>query len=373
MNGYPQPPQFGGQQQGGYPQQTMQGGVPAQKDYGTEVVVDGRIVWGGLDLQPKRNYTTKQEEIDPKTGQKIMQVSFGLAVPKPNPQSTPEQAANFTNLWNAIHTEGGKQGFQYPNPKFAWKFDDGDGRKDDGSEYPQTYKGSIVLKLSTRLPLNLFKRNPDGSYVQITPDQIKCGDYVRVNLSIKGHPAPNAGLYMNPAGVAFLGYGDAIVATADPKNMFGSGPFNMPQGASATPIGTNVQFPQAQAPQQQPWNHMQQPAVQNNFPPQAPQWGPATSAPSVPQFQAPQQEQAPVAPNWNVMPDQFQQQAPQQQWGQPPMGNGAQPAMQQPMTQQYGSQQNPTMQGMQQPTGYQGGAAPNVFPGSPQFPGQGGR
>lgn len=341
----------------------QQAGAPAQKDYGTEVVVDGRIVWGGLALQPKRNFTTKQEEIDPKTGQKIMQVSFGLAVPKPNPQSTPEAAANFTNVWTAIHTEGGKQGFQYPNPKFAWKFDDGDGRKDDGSEYPETYKGCIVLKLSTRLPLNLFKRNPDGSYVQITPEQIKAGDYVRVNLSIKGHPAPNPGLYMNPAGIAFLGYGDAIVTTADPKNMFGAGPFNMPQGASPTPIGTNVQFPQAGQFMQA--GQSQQAAMY----PQNPQGFPQAQQPMVEpnwnvmsqQFQQQQQVQEPVAPNWNVMPGQFQQQQP-----------STQPAMQQPMT----SQPNPTAQTMQQPMGFQGGAVPNAFPssfGGPQFPGQGGR
>ena len=367
-----------------YNQQPMQAPQAAQKDYGAEVVVDGRIVWGGLALQPKRNFTTKQEEIDPKTGQKIMQVSFGLAVPKPNPQSTPEGAANFTNLWTAIHTEGAKQGFQYPNPKFAWKFDDGDGRKDDGSEFPETYKGCIVLKLSTRLPLNLFKRNPDGSYVQITPEQIKAGDYVRVNLSIKGHPAPNPGLYMNPAGVAFLGYGDAIVTTAqDPKNMFGAGPFNMPQGASSTPIGTNVQFPQAQQPMQAPqFGGMQQPQAY----PQNPQGFPQAQQPMVPQFgqapaQYPQQPAQPqVDPNWNVMPQQFQQQQqaqqPQQQWGQAPMGNVVQPAMQQPIPGQFGSQPNPTAQTMQQPMGFQGGAVPNAFPsnfGGPQFPGQGGR
>lgn len=298
-------------------QQAPQAGAPAQKDYGTQVIVDGRIVWGGLALQPKRNYTTKQEEIDPKTGQKIMQVSFGLAVPKPNPQSSPEETANFQNVWTAIHTEGGKQGFQYPNPKFAWKFKDGDGRKDDGSPYPKEQHGCIVLSVSTRVPLNLFKREPNGAYIQITPDQIKCGDYVRVNLSIKGHPAPNAGLYMNPAGVAFLGYGDAIVASANPESMFGKGPFNMPQGASATPMGGPVnQFPgmqQAPAVPQFGQPPMQAPAPQQ-------QWG----QPQAPQY-PPQEQQAPVAPNWNVMPGQFQQQAPpaqqqaapQQAWGVP--------------------------------------------------------
>ena len=280
-------------------QQAPQAGAPAQKDYGTQVIVDGRIVWGGLALQPKRNYTTKQEEIDPKTGQKIMQVSFGLAVPKPNPQSSPEETANFQNVWTAIHTEGGKQGFQYPNPKFAWKFKDGDGRKDDGSPYPKEQHGCIVLSVSTRVSLNLFKREPNGAYIQITPDQIKCGDYVRVNLSIKGHPAPNAGLYMNPAGVAFLGYGDAIVASANPESMFGARPFNMPQGASATPMGGPVnQFPgmqQAPAVPQFAQQPMQTPQFQQQQP-----------------MQAPQQQAAP-APNWNVMPGQFQQQAQQQQ------------------------------------------------------------
>ena len=105
-----------------------------------------------------------------------MVTTFGLAVPKPNPQSRPEEVENFNKLWTAIHTEAGKQGFQYPNPKFAWKFNDGDGTKDDGSAYPNHSKGCIVLKCETRVPINIFKRNSDGSFLQITPDQIKCGD-----------------------------------------------------------------------------------------------------------------------------------------------------------------------------------------------------
>jgi len=297
-----------------------------QQDRGTEVIVDGRIVWGGLSMQPKKNFTTKQEEINLKTGQKIMQVAFGLAVPKPNPQSTPAEVENFNKVWVAIHTEAGKQGFQYPNPKFAFKFTDGDGTKDDGSAYPAHSHGHIVLSISTQVPLTIFKRNPDGSFTQITDKDIKCGDYVRVNLSIKGHPAPNAGLYLNPAGVAFLGYGDAIIATANPTALFGNGPFAIPAGASLTPVGSGgMQMPT-----------MQQPQVPQ-MPQQSYQQNPQT-------YQQPMQmphPMQPVMPNTGVLPPQMQphvQQQPMQMPMQQPMQQYQQPAQQQ----QYAMPQIPT-------------------------------
>lgn len=298
--------------------QAPQGIAPQQKDYGTEVIVDGRIVWGGLSLQPKKNFTTKQEEINPKTGQKVMQIAFGLAVPKPNPQSTAEEVDNFNRVWTAIHTEAGKQGFQWPNPKFAFKFTDGDGTKDDGSAYPAHSHGHIVLSISTQVPLTIFKRNPDGSFTQITDKDIKCGDYVRVNLSIKGHPAPNAGLYLNPAGVAFLGYGDAIIATANPTSLFGNVPFAMPMGASSTPVGVGgMQMPTMQQPMQ---GYQQNPQT----------------------YQQPMQmPMQPVMPNTGVLPAQMQphvQQQPMQMPMQQPMMQYQQPAQQQ----QFAMPQIPT-------------------------------
>jgi hypothetical protein len=297
--------------------QAPQGIAQQQKDYGTEVIVDGRIVWGGLSLQPKKNFTTKQEEINPKTGQKVMQIAFGLAVPKPNPQSTAEEVDNFNRVWTAIHTEAGKQGFQWPNPKFAFKFTDGDGTKDDGSAYPAHSHGHIVLSISTQVPLTIFKRNPDGSFTQITDKDIKCGDYVRVNLNIKGHPAPNAGLYLNPAGVAFLEYGDAIVASANPTTLFGNVPFAMPAGASPTPVGTGgMQMPTMQQPQvpQMPQQSYQQPQVMQ------------------------QPVMQPVMPNTGVLPAQMQPHVQQQPMMPPQM------PMQQPMQgyqQQFEQQQAP--------------------------------
>lgn len=287
-----------------------------QQDRGTEVIVDGRIVWGGLAMQSKKNFTTKQEEINPKTGEKVMQIAFGLAVPKPNPQSTPAEVDNFNRVWTAIHTEAGKQGFNWPHPKFAFKFTDGDGLKDDNTAYPAHSHGHIVLSISTQVPLTIFKRNTDGSFTQITDKDVKCGDYVRVNLSIKGHPAPNPGLYLNPAGVAFLGYGDAIVASANPTSLFGNVPFAMPTGASSTPVGTGgMQMPT-----------MQQQSFQQN---------PQT-------YQQPMQmPMAPVMPNTGVLPAQMQphvQQQPMQMPMQQPMAQYQQPAQQQ----QYAMPQIPT-------------------------------
>lgn len=304
-----------------------------QQDRGTEVIVDGRIVWGGLSMQPKKNFTTKQEEINLKTGEKVMQVAFGLAVPKPNPQSTPAEVENFNKVWTAIHTEAGKQGFQYPNPKFAFKFTDGDGVKDTGLAYPKEQHGHIVLSISTQVPITIFKRNTDGSFTQITDKDIKCGDYVRVNLSIKGHPAPNAGLYLNPAGVAFLGYGDAIVASANPTTLFGNGPFTMPTGASATPVGTGgMQMPTMQQPQQM---QVPQMPMQQQMPQQSYQQNPQT-------YQQPMQmPMAPVMPNTGVLPAQMQphvQQQPMQMPMQQPMAQYQQPAQQQ----QYAMPQIPT-------------------------------
>ena len=279
--------------------------VQGQKDYGIEVVVDGRIVWGDLQLKQKKNFHTKQVEIDTKTGKEIMEIAFGVAIPKVNPQMPDAMKANFNNVWAAIHTESQKCGFQYPNAKFSFKFTDGDQPKDDGSAQPEHYKGCIVLTCVTRIPLSFFKRvvQADGSVIhqQLTANDFKTGDYVRVNLNIKGHTGVNPGLYINPNGVLFLAAGEAIQsASVSPSQMFGSTPFAIPENVmnnQQQPIG-NFQQPQQQVqpgmyhPQapvfQQPnpnvlppqmQQHVQapvqggmyHPAVQNNVAPQAPQ------------------------------------------------------------------------------------------------------
>ena len=310
QQGYAQQPQ---QQFAPQVQQPMQAPA-AQKDYGSEVIVDGRIVWGDLTLKEKKNFKTKAVEIDPKTGKTVMEIAFGIAVPKVNPQMPDAMKANFDNVWRAIHTEGGKCGFQHPNDKFAWKFVDGDLPKDDGSAQPEHFKGCIVLTCVTRIPLTFFKRvqQADGSVIhqQLTAADFKAGDYVRVNINIKGHTGVNPGLYMNPNGVLFLAPGEAIAsASASPTQMFGSTPFAIPENI----MNNQQQF----APQMQQQQYAQQPMQQ--------------------QYQQP----APVMPNANVLPPQMQQhvqqpQYPQQGYAQQPVAQPPQGFM--PPTNPYGYQ-----------------------------------
>lgn len=289
--------------------------VQQPQEEGFNIQVQGRMIWGGVKGNVKKVYGTQNPMIDPKTGKEIIEYAFGLAVPKPGPTSTQSEINNFNQVWTAIHTEAGKQGYQYPKDKdrFAFKFIDGDNdRKENGEEYNKYHKGCIVIACTTRIPLKLNSWIHGPDLTQITEDQVKCGDYFQVLLNIKGHPAPNAGLYVNPSFLNLIGYGEAIINTVDPKTIFGNSRPDLPNGASLTPVGTAPQMPQMGAPSIPNFGNSQSmPAIPNMGQPMAP---------AVPNFQ----------PNHGVLPGQFQQQAPAQQYV-PPTQTQFNPAVQQPM------------------------------------------
>lgn len=286
---------------------------------GKQVLLQGRILWtAGKDVfsgAPRKDAMGKP--IMNQNGEPAMQYGYGLAVPKPGPQSTPQEVENFNGIWNAIQSEAMAL---YPTghipPGFSFKYKDGDGVDHKGVPFAnrEGYKGCLVFALTTSLPLKFF-RYEGGAYVQVN-DGIKCGDYVQVQVNVKGHlPKPGTqgkpGLYLNPNLTCFLGYGKEIVNAPDAASVFGAAPPPMPSGASATPVGGPANFANFGQPAQE----------------QAPQ--------GIGGFAQPPQQQAPQAPAWNgqqnqqVLPPQFQQQqqAPQQQqqWSQPPQMNGAPP------------------------------------------------
>lgn len=279
---------------------------------GRQVLVSGRILWtAGKDPfsgAPRKNQVG--QPIMNANGEPAMQYGFGLAVPKPSASSTPDEVKNFMDMWNAVQAEALAL---YPTghipPGFSFKYKDGDGVDHNGKPFSsrEGYAGNLVYALTTSLPLKFFKYN--GTAYEQIKEGIKCGDYVQVQVNVKGHlPKPGTqgkpGLYLNPNMTCFLGFGKEIVNAPDATSVFGAAPPPMPTGASATPVGGPANFA----------GFGQQPEVQQA--PPVNQWG--------------------GQPNPNVLPPQFQQQA-------PPVNHA--PAQQQaPVMQQAGTAPRPPWQ-----------------------------
>ena len=120
-----------------------------QASSGRTVLAQGRIVWVTGDLfkgRIKTDMHSKQPLIDQKTGEKIQEYGFGLAIPK----SVLSQMGDGQpgHIWRALHEEAQTMfnGGQIP-PSFAMKFKDGDGVDDKGIPFSQRegYAGCIVL------------------------------------------------------------------------------------------------------------------------------------------------------------------------------------------------------------------------------------
>jgi hypothetical protein len=194
----------------------------------------GRIVWGNpAKAVQKKDNVTKQPRFKA-DGSPMMQYSFGLAIPKFDFEAT---------VWPAMFQEAATV---YPHgtpPKFAWKYQDGDGIDSQGKPFAERegYAGHIVLAISTEIPPGIFKLNAAGTgYDVVPPEGIKCGDYVSVALRLVANkptdPTHTPGLFVNPEAIEFVGYGQPIVSGPDPDELFGKQRHALPPGASATPV-----------------------------------------------------------------------------------------------------------------------------------------
>lgn len=204
--------------------------------------VPGRIVWGNPTKarnKTRRNPVTGAEEtVIGKDGQPVQQWSFGVAFPKDHFQSV---------IYPALYQEAIAA---FPNgvpPRFAWKFKDGDGIDDKGQPFSnrEGYAGHFVLTISTEaFAPPIYKLN-GGSYQQISPDQIKCGDYIAMGLGIKFNGATGSntpGLYVNPLAIEHVAFGTEIITTAgvDPNAIFGGKQYQLPAGATTQPMVTQT-------------------------------------------------------------------------------------------------------------------------------------
>ena len=212
----------------------------AYNNEGTSVLTPtGRIVWGHpLKPRQKIDNETKQKVLD-QNGQPVMETSYGLAIPIAEFQQ---------HVWPMMHAEALKG---YPNGapgNFSWKMTQPHEIDNKGQPYSlrEGYADHVVIAVSTLLePPPAFRWDAGrNQWVQMQPDEIKCGDYVRADLVFKVNVSTSAtrkpSLYVNPRAVQFVGYGAAIVSSGynvDPNATFGAGPAPLPPGASAVPVG----------------------------------------------------------------------------------------------------------------------------------------
>ncbi|NUM72791.1 hypothetical protein HUU40_00375, partial [candidate division KSB1 bacterium] len=156
-----------------------------------------------------------------------------------NPANSFEQA-----VWPYLDMEA-KTGYpQGVPPVFSWKWKDGDSIDREGKPYAnrEGYAGHYVMTISSEAFAPPLYRFDGQQYHQMTADEIKCGDYVAVSINTKLNVPTDRthtpGLYINPVGVCFVGYGAAIVNGPDAQTMFGGQQFALPPGASAMPVAS---------------------------------------------------------------------------------------------------------------------------------------
>lgn len=318
-----------------------------------QLTVFGRIVWGHPGVAKAKKDDNKQPVL--KDGQPVMQWSFGLAVEKATTMQargcTQEQIAAQSfeyAVWPFFDAEA-KTGFPNGVPgDFSWKWRDGDSMDRQGKPYSarEGYAGHYVIAISTEAFAPPLYRQVGNTYQVIDPKELKTGDYVSASLTLKLNIPQNRnhkpGIYVNPNGVCFAGYGTAIISGPDAETMFGQqSQFALPPGASTQPMapaGAPMmpgQAPMAGAPMMPGQGMPQQAPMQSGMPgqgmpgqmpmgaPQQPQQAPMGGAPAMPgqiPMGAPQQ-MPPPAHGFVAgagMPGQMPVGAPQQ-----PMPGGA--------------------------------------------------
>jgi hypothetical protein len=323
----------------------------------------GRIVWGS----PAKAQVKKQQEGPNKgqpvlkDGQPVNQWAFGVAFPKAEFQAM---------IWPAMSQEAASGYPQGTPPRFAWKYQDGDGIDSNGQPFNKRegYAGCYVLTISSEAFAPPVYKWDGGKYRQLEAHEIKTGDYVSLALKFQVNvPAQGSthtpSLYVNPVAVEHVGYGAEIQNGPDPMALFGGQQRQLPPGASATPVASNngVSMPGTGQQMQQPGQMMQPQPGQ--MPVQQPQTtyqqpSPGYTPPHDPRFtggQQPGQQQPqqmyqpqpgqmpmqPVQPAHDFVHNAGQQPQPGQMMQQP-----VPQMMQQPVPQMM---QQPVPQMMQQP------------------------
>jgi len=202
----------------------------------------GRLVQGHVFNGKTTN--RKGEPLKNRKGEPRTDYFFAIAIRKDDPS-----AQQLINMIEGVAKEA------FPNmfgadgrctiPKFSFKYVDGDSTLPNGEgKKPcdtEGFPGCYVFKFATCLRAPSVY-NKGFTQLITDPNGIKKGDYIQVNGTVKGNSTPSdPGVYLNPDGVQFLAYGEAITSVADfdPAKAF-SAPVTLPPGASETPLAAEA-------------------------------------------------------------------------------------------------------------------------------------
>lgn len=226
----------------------------------SDIMVVGRLV-AGHPMESKQKVKKGVPQVDGQ-GQPVMQIYFGVAVPKAG-----EADWKHTAWGQMIQAEGTKG---YPNgetlrPDFAWKIVDGDSPIPNQNRVipknKEGYPGHWVLNCSTEIgPVRVFHPGKfDALQLIQNKAEVKCGDYCRVLISCKANTAPKTGemgkpgVYLNPVAFELSRPGQEIYQGPDLNSFFGDGaaaqtaqaPAYAPPQAAAPPASPPVAAPPA--------------------------------------------------------------------------------------------------------------------------------
>jgi hypothetical protein len=220
----------------------------------------GRIVQGSVAMQQQRDVDSNQPLKDDH-GNPVMGTFLALAFPKvlPNGQPNTEFDAFFGQLrqvaaasWPTLFPQGA--GGNCTNPRFSWKYQDGDGVDQSGKSVADKpgFRGHHIVRFFTSFPLRCFHEGKFAAHeeIQKPEDIIKRGYWVRLLAECKSNNATGTqvpGISLYPKILAFVERGEEIVSGPNAEETLGRTAVGWRPPASASPIPTAGGLPAAPA------------------------------------------------------------------------------------------------------------------------------
>jgi len=189
----------------------------------------GRLVQGSPTMQHLKDMENNNKPLFNDDGSPTMGIFMALAFPKLiNGASNAEFDAFFSLLrneaataWPSLFPQGA--GGNCVNPRFSWKYQDGDGINQNGQSVKAKagFAGHHIIKFTSKYPVRCYMEGQFSPHQELAKpdDVISRGDWIRIVGDVRGNNAEGTqvpGIVLYPSLVSFIG--------RDPTGRISSGP-----------------------------------------------------------------------------------------------------------------------------------------------------